>query len=66
MTTKKFRFIVTQQVGDFEPVKVVSLKSRNEAEAAIRIFERDDRNEMREGYGFPHGMPKYSIVEERK
>lgn len=45
-----------------EPIKLETCKDRETAEAKIRRYERQDRYEVEvEGYGFPHGIPKYII-----
>ena len=44
-----------------EPIKLETCKDRETAEAKIRCYERQDRYEISEGYGFPHGIPKYVI-----
>ena len=40
---------------------ITSFSSKREAEAYIRICERQDRYEVRMGYGFPNGLPVYEI-----
>ena len=40
---------------------ITSFSNQTQAEAFIRRCEREDRNELREGYGFPNGLPVYEI-----
>lgn len=60
MARKSTKTKVMMQVGDYAPVFLTSFKCLSEAEAYIRIQERHDKYEQDvEGYGFPHGLPKY-------
>ncbi len=42
-------------------VKIESWKSLKRANSAVEAMSRDDRHDIAEGYGFPHGVPTYSI-----
>ena len=40
---------------------ITSFSNKREAEAYIRICERQDRNDVIMGYGFKNGLPVYEI-----
>lgn len=40
---------------------ITSFSKESEAEHYINRCKREDANELREGYGFPHGLPVYEI-----
>ena len=41
--------------------RIAAFRSQREAEAFVRNCERQDRYEVRMGYGFPNGLPVYTI-----
>lgn len=41
--------------------RIAAFKNQREAEAFVRNCERQDRYEIQMGYGFPHGLPIYTI-----
>ena len=41
--------------------RIASFKNQREAEAFVRNCERQDRYDVQMGYGFPNGMPVYTI-----
>ncbi len=43
--------------------KVESHASRKSARNAVDAMNSANRHEVAEGYGFPHGVPSYVIVE---
>ncbi len=42
-------------------VKVEIHKTLKSAQAAVDAMNRANRNDLAEGYGFPHGIPAYII-----
>lgn len=57
--TKKFEIWATFENG--KTVKVEVHKSLRSAQAAIDAMNNRNRNDLAEGYGFPCGVPSYSI-----
>ena len=41
--------------------RIAAFKNQREAEAFVRNCERQDRYEIQMGYGFPNGLPVYTI-----
>ena len=59
------RYSIYTQVEGHEPKYLESYTSEEKALARVRTYERKDRYEVEvEGYGFPYGLPKYTIAEE--
>lgn len=42
--------------------RIAAFKNQREAEAFIHNCEKQDRYEVRMGYGFPNGLPVYTIT----
>lgn len=42
-------------------VKIESWKSLKRANSAVDAMSHADQRDLAEGYGFPHGVPTYSI-----
>lgn len=40
---------------------IARFSNQREAEAFVRNCERQDRYEVRMGYGFPNGLPVYTV-----
>lgn len=59
------RFEIWAQFDDGITAKVETHKSAEHAQAAIDAMENEDRNDLACSYGFPHGIPAYSIKEVR-
>ena len=55
------KFEVYSKVGEHKPQHIAAFDSEKEAKAAKRIYEKADQNEIKEGYGFPHGLPVYEV-----
>jgi hypothetical protein len=52
---------IYSKVGNYEAKRVEICKNQKEAEATVRLYEKQDRYEVSCGYGFPHGWPVYEI-----
>ena len=57
----KKRYEIWATFEDGIEAKVEEHKTVKEAEAAIRIMNRQNEYELKIGYGFPHGVPVYEI-----
>lgn len=58
------KYEIWSSVGGYPANYIESFKVREHAENRVARYERMDRYEVEtEGYGFPHGMPKYEIRE---
>lgn len=56
---KKFEIIATFENG--KSVKVETHKTLRSAKNAIDAMNAHNANELAAGYGFPYGVPTYSI-----
>ena len=53
---------VYMRVGDYQFQKLAVYNTEEKALQAKQAFEREDRQEIAEGYGFPYGIPEYILV----
>ena len=53
-------YIKLEDVADL--IKLETCRNREDAERKVRCYERQDRQELAEGYGFPHGITQYVIT----
>ena len=57
------RFEIWAAFEDGITAKVETHKSVKHAQAVIDAMDNQNRRDIAEGYGFPHGAPNYSIRE---
>lgn len=55
------RFEIWAAFEDGITAKVETHKSVKRAQAAIDAMDNQNRRDIAEGYGFPHGVPTYFI-----
>ena len=56
-------FQIWASFPDGTTAKVEAHTSAKRAQAAIDAMDNANRRDLAEGYGFPHGVPTYSIRE---
>lgn len=49
------------KVEGHEAKYLETVRNQETAELRVSTYERADRHELAEGYGFPNGLPKYEI-----
>lgn len=49
------------KVGEFPAKYLETVRNQEVAELRVRVYEKADKQDVFEGYGFPHGLPKYEI-----
>ena len=59
---KSKKVLISIKLDDNRLVKLETCRNEEEAKARIARYEREDQQEIREGYGFPHGIPQYVIT----